>query len=222
MTTLQANIASIVTESLKAFKPKPLTQIVNNLPPHAFDDRDYRKAAVYAILDDAARVLVIQKPCYNDGYPWGGQIAFPGGHVEKDDGSFLQAALREVSEEVGITGRQLDTIGSLGCFPTIRQVSIEAFIGFINGPVDPKPQDSEVACVMWASLADLLRTHLTNGYINADVSVNELLYPIGDLTIWGATARIIQFLFNTVLTQANYMLNIQDLAPNHKLYRRPE
>lgn len=193
----------IITQSLGMFQPGPLTALLGCLEPHRFNDQTCRKAAVYAILDQNARLLVIQKPYYNDGYPWGGQIAFPGGHVETGDASFLDAALREVFEEVGIAQRQLHTIGTLGRFPTAQPVSIEAFIGFADKDVKPLPQAGEVDRIMWAELADLLQTHLLNRYSTGQITVSDLLYPVNNAVIWGATARIIQFLLNAVINNRN-------------------
>lgn len=195
--------AEIVAQSLRLLHPAPLSVLLENQAPHAFDDSGYSKAAVYAILDANARVLVIQKPCYNDGYPWGGQIAFPGGRVEKGDKSFLETAFREVFEEVGINRQKLRTAGTLGRFPTIRQVSIEAFVGFAENGVQTKAQIGEVAQILWADMRSLMQTHLMQSYHNRKVAVGDLVYPVEGLNIWGATALIIQFFLNTLINNRN-------------------
>lgn len=197
------NADLVIGAALNLFEPETLTRLVENLPPHHFNDSACRKAAVYAILDDRKRILVIQKPCYNDGYPWGGQLAFPGGHVETGDAGFLEAAFREVFEEVGITPAQLRTAGTLGRFPTVHNVSIEAFLGFADKNVKPRPQAGEVERIIWVNLAELMRTHLHNHYFDRPVTVDDLLYPVENMTIWGATARIIQFFLNAVLNNRN-------------------
>lgn len=192
-------VENVIDKSLRLITPAGLTGLLAGLTPHCCNDDACRKAAVYIVLDDKARMLVIQKPCYNDGYPWSGQIAFPGGLVEKTDRGFLDAALREVFEEVGITRERLSTIGSLGRFPTIGNVSIEAFLGFIAPPVELCVQTSEVARAMWVETAGLLETHLLNGYTRNQVSIEDLAYPADNATIWGATARIIQFFLNALV-----------------------
>lgn len=197
------NTDLIIDQSLKLFEPASLKQLFENLRPHNFDDKTYRKAAVYAILDSSKRVLIIQKPCYNNGYPWSGQLAFPGGHVETGDAGFLEAACREVREEVGIMSEQLSTVGTLGRFPTVHNVSIEAFLGFVDENVQPRPQAGEVERIIWARLTELMHTHLHNRYFDHEVAVQELLYPVENLVIWGATARIIQFLLNAALKTQN-------------------
>ncbi|MFW6284204.1 MAG: NUDIX domain-containing protein, partial [Desulfosalsimonas sp.] len=55
------------------------------------------------------------------GYPWRNQVALPGGHADPQDVSALDTALREVGEELGISADQIQVVGSLGHFSTIRQ-----------------------------------------------------------------------------------------------------
>lgn len=194
-----ANTNFSIGQSLKLFEPAPLKQLFENLRPHGFNDYACRKAAVYAVLDNKKRLLIIQKPCYNNNYPWSGQLAFPGGHVETGDAGFLEAAFREVREEVGIAPEQLSTIGTLGRFPTVHNVSIEAFLGFVDESARLQPQTGEVERIIWVGLQELMHTHLHNRYFDREVAVADLLYPVENLNIWGATARIIQFLLNAAL-----------------------
>lgn len=193
----------IIDQSLKLFEPATLRRLFANLPPHSFNDNACRKAAVYAILDHSKRLLIIQKPCYNKGYPWSGQLAFPGGHVDTGDAGLLETAFREVREEVGIAPEQLSTVGTLGRFPTVHNVSIEAFLGFTAENVRLQPQTGEVERILWVGLTELMQTHLDNRYFERGVTVADLLYPVENLNIWGATARIIQFLLNAALKSQN-------------------
>lgn len=191
--------AQLIGQSLHLVRPAALKKALHWYGPHRFDDTGCRQAAVYAVIDSKARFLLIQKPCFNDGYPWSGQVAFPGGHLEKDDAGFLDAALREVTEEVGIDRRYLETAGSLGRFPTINNVSIEAYVGFLKTEVKPKAQAGEVEQILWADLAGLMQTHLKSGFANREIAIKDLLYPLCGLTIWGATARIIQYFLDMLL-----------------------
>ena len=59
--------------------------------------------------------LAIQKSD-NDDYPWRNQVALPGGHIEKNDAGPLEAAFRELEEELNIPRSQIEFIGSLGHF----------------------------------------------------------------------------------------------------------
>ncbi len=47
-----------------------------------------------------------------------GQIAFPGGKIEKSDASPMAAALREADEEIGLPEKVIDPIGYLDVYMT--------------------------------------------------------------------------------------------------------
>ena len=62
------------------------------------------------------------------GYAWRNQVALPGGHIDETDNTPLDAAFRELEEEIGILKCQVAFIGSLGHFQTIQQKDIEVFV----------------------------------------------------------------------------------------------
>ena len=49
----------------------------------------------------------------NRGKYHGGQIAFPGGKMEKEDADALQTALRECHEEIGVPEEKVSILGVL-------------------------------------------------------------------------------------------------------------
>jgi 8-oxo-dGTP pyrophosphatase MutT (NUDIX family) len=136
-------------------------------------------------------ILAIQKSD-NDGYPWRNQIAFPGGHIEKQDASPLAAAFRELKEELYISRNQVEFMGSLGHFQTIAKPrDIEVFVGLWNGKGPVRCDSVEISRVLEIPLKKVVRTHEANGYHGRQPGVKELTYPFGDVTIWGASARIL-------------------------------
>ena len=64
-----------------------------------------RKRAAVALVLQAQEgelgVFMIRRS-ERDGDPWSGQMAFPGGRLEPEDESALDAARRETAEEVGL------------------------------------------------------------------------------------------------------------------------
>ncbi len=65
-----------------------------------------------------------------------GDMAFPGGSFEKTDNSWVDTALREAKEEIGILPQQIEVLGSLGEFPVAsgkyRVISIIAWLKSVN------------------------------------------------------------------------------------------
>jgi hypothetical protein len=107
------------------------------------------------------------------------------------DPSPRDAAYRELKEELNISRHQVEFIGSLGHFQTINLKDIEAFIGIWNrqGPV--KYDTNEIARVLDFSLEELIRIHVQQGFHGRIPGVNELVYSLNGVQIWGVSARIL-------------------------------
>jgi len=135
----------------------------------------------------------------NKGYPWRNQVALPGGHVDEADSSALSAAYREVEEEVRITPDEIEYIGSMGHFQTIQQKDIEVFVGLWEAKGEPVRFDpEEISRTLAPSIPALFRHHLDQKFNGRIPGVGELIYPVGDLVIWGVTARILHYFLELI------------------------
>lgn len=85
-----------------------------------------------------------------------GQVAFPGGRVEDDDGNPSAAALREAQEEIGLNPDQVEILGQLPEYHTGSGFRICPVVGLLLGPLDLqaqlRPDPNEVAVVFEAPL----------------------------------------------------------------------
>ncbi len=59
----------------------------------------------------------------------GGEISFPGGGYEEQDSSFLETAVRETIEEIGVKRDQIQVFGKLDTYIGRSGVIIEPFLG---------------------------------------------------------------------------------------------
>ncbi|MDY0133292.1 MAG: CoA pyrophosphatase [Desulforegulaceae bacterium] len=125
----------------------------------------------------------------NPRYPWSNQVAFPGGIVDEEDKSPLHTALREVEEELGI--KKVKIAGSLGHYMTLRSICVEVFAGFYDENEEITPLETEISRVVEIPFSNLFETHIKKNFTGRDPGIEELLYPVEDLTIWGVTARAI-------------------------------
>jgi 8-oxo-dGTP pyrophosphatase MutT (NUDIX family) len=159
----------------------------------------YKSACVFLLLFnlEEPHILAIQKTD-SEGYPWRNQVALPGGHLEDQDASPLEGAFRELEEETRISRGQVELIGSLGHYQTINGRDIEAFIGVwdATGPVRHDP--SEISRFLKIPLRMLFHTHHANNFHKRIPLIDELRYPFEDVVIWGATARILHHLIETL------------------------
>ncbi|MFD8789403.1 NUDIX domain-containing protein [Streptomyces vinaceus] len=112
------------------------------------------------VLLAAGHILLIER-----GWdPHAGCWALPGGHVDKGETS-LEAAVRELEEEAGITipaadMRQVGAFDAIGRDTRGRYVSV-AYTTTLPAPVEPKAGDDATAARWWpmAELPDLAFDH---------------------------------------------------------------
>ena len=169
---------------------------VHPSPP---DPTAFQPTSVMALFafKDTLELLFIQKADV-EGYPWRNQMAFPGGHMDEQDASTLETALRELEEEMGIPAQDVRLMGSLGHFQTINHKDIEAFTGAWNTKGEILFDPTEISRVMSIPFAYLTKLHRERGYAGRLPDIIELTYPYEDVVIWGVTAKILHHLIEVV------------------------
>jgi len=169
----------------------------NYTPP---EGRILRDAAVLVALRETPaglHVVLTKRSSALKHHP--GQIAFPGG---KRDGSesLSQAALREAEEEVGLNRAQVTLLGTLPCHETVTGFQVTPFVGLIEGAFIPTPEAGEVAEVFdvpASHVLDPMRYRIEGRRWRGQ---RRYFYtvPYGPYYIWGATARMLRTLADTV------------------------
>ena len=155
-------------------------------------DGSFQQTTVFLLLFDSLdpRVLAIQKSD-NEGYPWRNQVALPGGHVDESDPTALEAAYRELKEEVNIDRSQVDYFGSIGHFQTINHRDIQVFVGWWKEQSKIRFDSLEISRVLKIPIRKLADIHIKKQYQGRIPDVKELVYPYRDVVVWGVTARIL-------------------------------
>lgn len=136
----------------------------------------------------------------NEGYPWANQIALPGGHIDPGDKDATAAAYRELKEELNISGSHVEFIGSMGHFLTINNTQIEVFTGVWDEVETIRFDEREIAKVFTVPVRIFVETHLENNFSGRVPGWDELLYPVEDAVMWGATAKIFHYLIELIIT----------------------
>ena len=170
--------------------------IKNANHPASPEDVHYKAACVFLLIfnkDEPEIVFILKSE--NDGYPWSNQVALPGGHIDEDDKTPIDAAYRELHEELNIDRHQVEFISSMGHFQTINQRDIEVFTGIWDEKGAIKFDPYEIAEVIKVPIKNLVKTHKSNNYHEVRPDFLKTVYPAHDLDsrfdIWGVTARII-------------------------------
>lgn len=157
-----------------------------------------RPAAVALILVEQSGGLeaLFIKRAARVGDPWSGQVAFPGGRHDPEDGDLLATAIRETREETGVELSDAERLGVLDDLyprtPTLPPVRVRPFV-FALPARRPLVSTVEVERAFWVPLARIVEPSVRRD-VKLVVGGVERVFPAYDLgedVIWGMTERIL-------------------------------
>jgi len=179
-----------------------IRQTLASRPPQILPAEEREQAAVALILrnGDSELELLFIRRAQHENDPWSGDLAFPGGKVDAEDGGARQAAERETREELALDLAHAEYLGRLDdILGAYLPVLISCFIYHLPQPL-PLLCNHEVREAHWLPLslvADRSRwREATFNYRGAENShpTIDLLGP-GHPPLWGITYRLLtQFL----------------------------
>ena len=167
-------------------------------PTDRFLEEGHPPDAAVAVIINSSRStssLLLIRRTERIGDPWSGQIAFPGGHRAPGDRSFLETAIRETNEEVGLSLRDHSVLGALPLiYARNRRIRVAPFVFQLKTSVEVHP-NMEVANTFWVSVNELRESKILRSKVRVDereLTVDS--YICGGNVIWGLTLRIIKIL----------------------------
>ncbi len=166
-----------------------------------------KRSAVAMILQvrEGELHICMIKRAERKGDPWSGQMAFPGGRMDKTDAHGFAVAVRETEEEVGLTlGPTDQCIGRLsdinarphkGAFG----MAVSPFVFRLEREVSFTP-NYEVAEVVWVPLEFLLNTDNREKMVweFKGASISMPCYFFGERRIWGLSLMMLDELMDLV------------------------
>ncbi len=127
-----------------------------------------------------------------------GQISFPGGAYEEQDGTLVNTALRECAEEIGVATEAVELLGELDdAFTITSGFIISPFVAAIPWPYPLRADPTETKEILEIPISALLDKDClrptTQVVLGREITTDAYCHQ-GNV-IWGATARILkQFL----------------------------
>ncbi|MGA9287303.1 MAG: CoA pyrophosphatase [Anaerobacillus sp.] len=142
-----------------------------------------------------------------------GEVCFPGGKVDLNDITPMDAAIRETCEELGVTRKDVTIMGELDFLVTSYQSIVYPFVGNIKSESELSSNPGEVEELFTVPLTHFINTpperHDIRMHVKPDESfpfhlipngeeynwsssvMPEFFYYYKDYVIWGMTARIL-------------------------------
>jgi 8-oxo-dGTP pyrophosphatase MutT (NUDIX family) len=185
LTTLRERLALVPPDAIAALATSDDAQDLNRGPVTA--------AAVLVPIVHGERpgVLLTKRSAALKSHA--GQVAFPGGRVERTDASIEAAALREAEEEVGLRPQDAELVGRLPDYLTGSGFRISPVLALLPDGLALKPSEAEVEAIFTLPLSVLLdpaaperRRAQFRGRMR-----EFWVWPHPDHYIWGATAAIL-------------------------------
>jgi 8-oxo-dGTP pyrophosphatase MutT (NUDIX family) len=160
------------------------------------DNAPAAAAVLVGLVPRAAGLQVLLTRRTEDLRHHAGQVSFPGGRIEPTDVDARAAAIRETTEEIGLSPAVLVPLGYLDPLATITGFRVTPVVAAIDPDYVARPDPGEVAEVFEVSLAWLLAPeNLQRRVIDVRGRPRSVLEfvdrGIPGQRIWGVTASIL-------------------------------
>jgi 8-oxo-dGTP pyrophosphatase MutT (NUDIX family) len=145
-------------------------------------------------------VLLTQRTEHMPSHP--GQVAFPGGKIDRTDDGPIAAALRESHEETGLAPEFVEPLGFLDAYQTRTGFRVMPVVSLVRPGFTLVPEPGEVAHIFEVPLRFLMdpKNHQTHSRQWQGVERHFYAMPYGEHYIWGATAGMIRNLYDRLYT----------------------
>jgi 8-oxo-dGTP pyrophosphatase MutT (NUDIX family) len=183
----ERNMLDIIRNSLKEYKPKSIEN----------DGQGYAEASVLIPLfsqDGQYNVIFTKRTSMVEHHK--GQISFPGGAVDREDGSLEETAYREAYEEIGLLKKDVEMLGRIDDeLAVVSGFIIHPFVGRVPWPYDYKINTLEVDSLIPIPLhvfMDETGRHKRDFVVVDGFHYHGTNYHYNGTIVWGATARIME------------------------------
>ncbi len=193
------NVPKLVGVTLPAkeahFKMVPLERI-ESLKNQNLDSFNPKTAAVMMLFypkNGRTHLVLIVRNSYEGIHS--AQVALPGGKYETRDQNYVNTALRETHEEIGIHPKNIEIIRAFTqLYIQASNFLVYPFLGISKEEVIFIPNREEVAQIIELPLSDFLDDNIiVNTIISTSYAKNIEIpaFKINEHIVWGATAMML-------------------------------
>jgi 8-oxo-dGTP pyrophosphatase MutT (NUDIX family) len=167
------------------------SRLSSSLNPEIELDKKYRLASILVVIyGDKPIVVMTEKPKHMKFHA--GEISFPGGKLDSDDSNLLETALRETSEELGLTITQEQVIGQLEPVVTLNSgFLILPFVSVVR-EIPTLSANAEVEKILHIPLESFLKTQTRDADPSHNLIQEMYTFEYQNQVVWGASARILK------------------------------
>jgi len=187
------NMQFTSANDFNAFK-KYITGTLSSRKKRSIDFPEYRKSAVMILFmekDESPHVVLTLRTDKVSTHK--GQVSFPGGGYDSSDKDFLDTALRETMEEVGIKAGDIEVLGEFDEYISIMGFHVYVFVGALDRIPEYVVSKDEIDEMLEVPFSLFYNEEYTRcekiNHQGRDYDV--YFYDYGKATIWGMTARIL-------------------------------
>ena len=163
---------------------------------------DSRPSAVLVPIlagDDGPEIVLTRRSQHLSNHK--GEVSFPGGRVDAGE-SFVDAAIREAYEEIGLEPHTVDVIGEMSAMATyVSRSYIVPVVAHVTKRPSLDVRNDEVDRVFTVPLVELVR-HDTYSEEHWGLPPNQYrihFFHLDEETVWGVTGRMLHQLINVSL-----------------------
>ena len=133
-----------------------------------------------------------------------GEIAFPGGRIDPEDGDASAAALREAGEEIGLAPEHVEILGVGPDYLTGSGYQVAPVFALVRPHFELRLNPDEVADAFEVPLSFLMdaENHRKGSRIWQGVTRSFFEMPYRERHIWGVTAGILRFIYERLYAES--------------------
>jgi 8-oxo-dGTP pyrophosphatase MutT (NUDIX family) len=162
-------------------------------------DGKYRLASILVVIYGKEPIVVMtEKPKHMKFHA--GEIAFPGGKLDADDSDLLETALRETSEEIGLTISKEQVIGQLEPVVTLNSGFLILPFVYVVDQIPVLSANAEVEKIFHIPLEPFLKTQAKDPDPSHNLIQEMYTFEYQNNIVWGASARILKQIRDCVKT----------------------